>query len=543
MLKTPLGRFETAHGFIRDWMVCGFFPNGVQQDSEPDLFEAKTSRHWRKDCLRPIGGESAIRDLPDACGLADVEWLPLRTPKAYPKLFLDRYRLSEPDLDAAWPEPWDHCWYALALVRCDKAQDAELRLCGHDGCRVWVNGQFLFEEHSWHKLAYDLHVLPVRLRRGKNSILLKLDRHGLLARLTAPDGKKLDGKAWSLTPREPRDRPQGTFQQLVRYAETCTVQNPCNPKSLQDYRRWRRKALDHYRRCIGPMPRTPKRPKAECMEEVELEGYTRRRFLLQREAGSVTPVYVLTPRKDRFNGRTVICPHGHGQDETYVAGVVEPEHPYGNWAGAYTGNYAELLAREGFLTATWAERALSIERRDAPWRNGDPCNLAAMCAMSMGMTLPGLHLSDLHAVTDFVVRLEKADPARVGLTGLSGGATMTYLATAYDERFKAAAPFCGILSYMEYARGENGCGQQVVPDLFPTLDVGELLCLAAPRPMLLAQGRKDVLFNIFTVERFYRQARKVYRLFDASDVLKTHFFDGAHQVDVDAAVEFFREYL
>ena len=35
---------------------------------------------------------------------------------------------------------------------------------------MWWNGRFVFEEHSWHKLAYDLNVLPVRLKKGRNTL-------------------------------------------------------------------------------------------------------------------------------------------------------------------------------------------------------------------------------------------------------------------------------------------------------------------------------------------------------------------------------------
>ncbi|GAH42399.1 unnamed protein product, partial [marine sediment metagenome] len=177
------------------------------------------------------------------------------------------------------------------------------------------------------------------------------------------------------------------------------------------------------------------------------DGYTRHRYHLTREAGSLLPVYVLVPHRARSNGRAVICPHGHGQDDKVVAGISPPARPRGNWFGPFTGNYAELLAQAGFLTATWSERSLSHERQDFGDRTGDPCNLASLCAQAMGMTLPGLHLFDMHGVTDFVCSKFAADPRRLGLTGLSGGGTMTYQAGAYDDRFKALAPFCGIHSY------------------------------------------------------------------------------------------------
>jgi hypothetical protein len=134
----------------------------------------------------------------------------------------------------------------------------------------------------------------------------------------------------------------------------------------------------------------------ELSESIKLDGYTRNRYEMLREAGSIVPAYVLIPDPDLYNGRTVICPHGHGQDDKIVAGVCPPKKPYGNWFGKFTGNYAERLAQNGFITATWSERALSAERRDLnPLKNGDQCNIANMCAQAMSMTLPKLQTPTL----------------------------------------------------------------------------------------------------------------------------------------------------
>jgi hypothetical protein len=127
--------------------------------------------------------------------------------------------------------------------------------------------------------------------------------------------------------------------------------------------------------------------------------------------------------------------------------------------------------------------------------------------------------------------------------GLSGGATMSYIAGAYDDRFKAMGVFCGITSYVDYARALDGCGQQVIPNLFPTLDVGEVLSLSAPRPLLLCQGRLDTTFNVFRLRRFHREALKAYIALDAEGKLELHTYDMAHQVDVDKAIEFFTKHL
>ena len=61
--------------------------------------------------------------------------------------------------------------------------------------------------------------------------------------------------------------------------------------------------------------------------------------------------------------------------------------------------------------------------------------------------------------------------------------------------------------------------------------------------MMLAQGRRDVTFNVFLLQRFARQARKAYRAMGAADRLEVHLYDLAHQVDIDAAIDFFTRIL
>jgi len=539
MIRNTLAVYEGASGFVLDWLVTGFFPNGLVGGRAPNLYDAKASRFWKKDYLKSCGGEAGVRGIPGPRGIAEIEWLPLQTPRDWPKLELLHCRRAYPELDAAIPAKWDHLWYALAIVEADTAQDAELRITGHDGCRVWWNGRFVHEEHSWHKMPFDLSVVPIRLRKGKNTLLVKLDRYGVVARLTAPGGRRLKGKAVTLTPKPPRPEPPGTMEQLARYSRTLKVTMPCRATNRAEVRKWRRAARAHYRRCLGPVPDQPA-PEAKLIQREKLDGYERRLYHLAREAGSTVPVWLLVPDKARVNGRTVICPHGHGQDDLVVAGVRPPARPHGNWFGPYSGNYAELLARAGFVTATWAERALAHRRKDDAREGGrDPCNLASLAAQAMGMTLPGLHLYDLRGVAGFVLAETGADPKRLGVTGLSGGATMTVQAGAYDETFQAMGVFCGCHSYADYAQGRDGCGQQIVPGLYPTLDTPELIALMAPRPVLLAQGRRDVTFNAFLLTRFARQGRRAYRALGAADKVELHLYDLAHQVDIEAAEDFF----
>ncbi|MCX7806459.1 MAG: alpha/beta hydrolase family protein, partial [Planctomycetota bacterium] len=109
--------------------------------------------------------------------------------------------------------------------------------------------------------------------------------------------------------------------------------------------------------------------------------------------------------------------------------------------------------------------------------------------------------------------------------------------------FRAVAPFCGICRYRDYAMGFNGCGLQVVPRLYPAGDVGEVLSLIAPRPLMIAQGRLDSTFDIITARSVFEDAKRAYEAVGASDRIELCIYERPHQYDPDLAERFFLKWL
>ncbi len=160
----------------------------------------------------------------------------------------------------------------------------------------------------------------------------------------------------------------------------------------------------------------------------------------------------------------------------------------------------------------------------------------------MGLTLPRLHIADIHLVYNLLVGLKEVDPERVGISGLSGGGTLTYLTAAFDTRFKAAAVFCGTGSYQDYAM-DGGCGMQVVPGWFPYGDTSEIFSMIAPRPLLVAQGRLDATFNVIRTAEMVNRARSAYSAAGAPQRIQFETPELAHEYDADLAAEFFLRWI
>lgn len=544
--KRNLLTWDRQPGFLCDWHVCGWFDAGLQHNPAPHLFDKKISLRWAEDHLAPWGGCEKLRDVPKpgkVPGLA-ADWT-LVSLAWDPRLSLlrarEEYPAWEPRLKDLHPDAWHKLYFALAVVEAPRALDAALVFSGWDGCRLWVNGALKFEEHSYHHVIVDHERIALKLESGKNTLLFQLDRDGVCARLEIPGVPEALGELRSIAVGEPPvPREIATFAPLSRYARNLKVKRPFKGSTREELIKWQRGFGALYRKRLGPGPVYPKkRPEPRLVEEQRCDGHTRRRFHLGCEGGGLIPAWILQPDHARFNGRTMVIVHGH-ENPRRTVGADALQGPR-IATGKQTHNYAELMARRGFLTFMIDERCFG-ERRDY-WGHEDACNVAHLKALAMGLTLPRLHIADLHLLYDFARTFKEVDPQRVGLSGLSGGGTLAYIAGAFDVRFKAVGVFCGLIRYVDYAAHSGGCGMQTIPGLYPAGDAGEVLSLIAPRPLLLAQGRLDAGFPITRFKSMAEDARKAYRAAGMEDRLQVSVFELAHQYDPDIAAEFFVKWL
>jgi dienelactone hydrolase len=92
-------------------------------------------------------------------------------------------------------------------------------------------------------------------------------------------------------------------------------------------------------------------------------------------------------------------------------------------------------------------------------------------------------------ILDYVLSLKETDPARVGISGGSGGGSHTVLMAAIDQRIKLSAPVVAVSSYFyggcpcESGMPIHMCGGGT--------DNVELAAMAAPNPQLLITDGKD----------------------------------------------------
>jgi len=149
---------------------------------------------------------------------------------------------------------------------------------------------------------------------------------------------------------------------------------------------------------------------------------------------------------------------------------------------------------------------------------------------SRGFSPLAVELLNARRALDYLVTRPDLDRNRIGATGRSGGGMTTFFLAAIDERIRASAPVSGTLSTNGFVRDRLSmahCDCQYPVNSHGLL-YSEIGALAAPRPQLLVNADADRGFPMDAFTEIVVKIREVYRLYDATDALRTAVTPGGH---------------
>lgn len=165
-------------------------------------------------------------------------------------------------------------------------------------------------------------------------------------------------------------------------------------------------------------------------------------------------------------------------------------NPNGHHAGGKAMDYKQArcinLAKRGMLALNTEFLGMGELRADVEHNRIGHLDLCGIAGIGVFYLLMKRGL-------DVLLAHPKADPERVGMTGLSGGGWQTALLAALDERVKVIVPVAGHSAVWQ-RRGcieDIGDQEQCPADLCTVADYDALSALFAPRPTLLMYNRHD----------------------------------------------------
>ncbi len=144
---------------------------------------------------------------------------------------------------------------------------------------------------------------------------------------------------------------------------------------------------------------------------------------------------------------------------------------------------------------------------------------------------------------DYLLSRPEIDHTRVGVTGTSGGGTLSTYLNAFDSRLTMAAPGCYITTFMHNLQNELPTDAEQVPPNFIAMgcDMADFLIAAAPRPTMILAQNNDY-FDPRGAEEAYAEVRKIYELLGEGDAIKIYIGNGNHGYSLEhrlAAARFF----
>jgi dienelactone hydrolase len=255
-------------------------------------------------------------------------------------------------------------------------------------------------------------------------------------------------------------------------------------------------------------------------------GYSVRKLRYEVVPGLWLPALLYQP--DRLTGRVPVVLNVNGHEKT------------GN-ATPYIQERCINLAKRGILALNpeWLGRGQLLAE---PGLDHYRMNQLDLCGTS-GLAV--FHLAASRAL-DLALSLPHADPARVAVTGLSGGGWQTIFLAALDERVRIANPVAGYSSYVtrvQFPSLDLGDSEQTPSDLATVVDYTHLTAMMAPRATLLTYNAKDnCCFRAdYALAPLVQAAAPVFRLVGAPGRLRQHVnHDPGHNYGRDNREAFYR---
>ena len=315
------------------------------------------------------------------------------------------------------------------------------------------------------------------------------------------------------------------------------------PNTIGEWQMQRKSIRETLVKVMGDLP---PRQKIRSVRVLSLENkgtYAVEKFEFDNGAGAVVPGYFLIPKNGKTKHPAIFYCHWHGGN--YALGKQEiftthhtPQMP------------AQVLTDLGYAvmaidTYCFGER--SGKGPGGPTERGAAEELSASkYELWMGRSLWAMMVRDDLMALDYLFSRSEIDSTRVGVTGISMGATRSWWLMALDERIKTGVAVGCLTRYQQIIAEQKLKAHGIyyfVPDFLRYFDTEAVISLIAPRPILFMTGDQDDGSPVSGIKKIESVVQKVYDLQEARDNFQSVIYPNTGHVYTPAMWDKMTEWI
>jgi dienelactone hydrolase len=302
---------------------------------------------------------------------------------------------------------------------------------------------------------------------------------------------------------------QEYFVERLREAETANRPIKAALKTKADAEAYGAAVREKIRACFGPFPeKTPLHPRITGV--MERDAYRIEKIIFESRPGLLVTGNLYLPKGRTKPSPGVIGVCGHSDS--------------GKAIEAYQ-SFSQGLARLGYVVFIidplgQGER---LQYPNAQLKSRIGVGVREHLHTGNQQFLVGEFLGAWHAwdairALDFLLTRPEVDPRHIGVTGNSGGGTLTTWLCGLDSRWTMAAPSCFVTTFRRNLENELPADTEQCPPraLALGLDHEDFIAALAPKPVILLAKERD-FFDIRGTEEAFAWLKHFYRLLGAEE--------------------------
>ncbi len=213
----------------------------------------------------------------------------------------------------------------------------------------------------------------------------------------------------------------------------------------------------------------------------------------------------------------VVCQHGGGGAPELLCGFCGKNN-YGFAAQRLLNLGAAVLAPQLML---W-----SLEEHETTRNFKVQYNRARIDTKlrTLGITLTGLEVTGIMRCINFATTIPKIDKNKIGMAGLSYGGYFTIYTMAVDKRIKAGLSAGCFNDRSKYPWQDTTYFGSAL-----RFGDAEVAALCAPRPLYIAVGKEDTVFDYRTAPPEAERTAAYYKAFGKPQNFRFDLWDGEHR--------------